>query len=405
VDLRRARLAVTVSYVGQGVCFAALVSRVPAVQSKFELSDGSLGLIVGLVPIIAGVGSVVAGSLAEKHGSRPVLRVLGPLVPLALVAAGFVPSVALLLLALVVLGFGLGSVDATMNIQGVRVQDDMRRPVVASFYAAFSLAGFVGALLASAAAGTTVSLGVFFALIAIVLIPVQLVAGQFLLPGHPVPTPLQAAAAEGNVPRIHWRPVMLVGIALMCVYIADSAASTFSADYLHKSSPEGLGSSESVAALAFAAYSLMTVAGRIMVDRTVGRFGAVRLVRVGGFTAVAAAVIVAIAPSPGVAIAAFALLGLAICPAIPLAFTAAASHDKTSSGVAVARVNVFNYAGFVIGAPLMGTISAGTGSLRWAYAALVPVLLVVPLLATWFRIAPHDAPDTGDHIVGDALTT
>jgi MFS family permease len=106
-----------------------------------------------------------------------------------------------------------------------------------------------------------------------------------------------------------------------------------------------------------------------------------------------------------VAIAAFALLGLAICPAIPLAFTAAASHDKTSSGVAVARVNVFNYAGFVIGAPLMGSISSGTGSLRWAYAALIPVLLVVPLLATWFRVAPHDAPDTGGHVVGDALTT
>ena len=393
------------AYVGQGVCFAALVSRVPAVQSKFELSDGALGLIVGLVPIIAGVGSVVAGSLAEKHGSRPVLRVLGPVVPLALVAAGFAPSVGLLLVALIVLGFGLGSVDATMNIQGVRVQDDLGRPVVASFYAAFSLAGFVGALLASAAAGTAMSLGVFFALIAVVLIPVQLVAGRFLLPGHPVPPPLQEASAEGQAPRIHWRPVMLVGIALMCVYIADSAASTFSADYLHKASPEGLGSTESVAALAFAAYSLMTVAGRIMVDRTVGRVGAVRLVRVGGFTAVAAAAAVAIAPSPAVAIAAFALLGLAICPAIPLAFTAAASHDKTSSGVAVARVNVFNYAGFVIGAPLMGTISSGTGSLRWAYAALIPVLLVVPLLATWFRIAPHDAPDTGGHVVGDALTT
>ena len=405
MDLRLARRAVTVAYVGQGVCFAALVSRVPAVQSKFELSDGALGLIVGLVPIIAGVGSVVAGSLAETHGSRPVLRVLGPVVPLALVAAGFAPSVGLLLVALIVLGFGLGSVDATMNIQGVRVQDDLGRPVVASFYAAFSLAGFVGALLASAAAGTAMSLGVFFALIAVVLIPVQLVAGRFLLPGHPVPPPLQEASAEGQAPRIHWRPVMLVGIALMCVYIADSAASTFSADYLHKASPEGLGSTESVAALAFAAYSLMTVAGRIMVDRTVGRVGAVRLVRVGGFTAVAAAAAVAIAPSPAVAIAAFALLGLAICQAIPLAFTAAASHDKTSSGVAVARVNVFNYAGFVIGAPLMGTISSGTGSLRWAYAALIPVLLVVPLLATWFRIAPHDAPDTGDHVVGDALTT
>jgi MFS family permease len=400
VDLRQARLAVTVAYVGQGVCFAALVSRVPAVQNKFELSDGALGLIVGLVPIVAGIGSVVAGSLAEKHGSRPVLRVLGPLVPLALVAAGLAPSIALLLVALVVLGFGLGSVDATMNIQGVRVQDDLGRPVVASFYAAFSLAGFVGALLASVAAGSTLSLGLFFALIALVIIPIQLSVGRFLLPGHPVPPPLATAVAEGHAPRIHWRPVLLVGIALMCVYIADSGASTFGADYLHK----GLGSTESVAALAYAAYSLMTVAGRLMVDLTVDRFGPVRLVRVGGFTAVVAAVAVAVAPSPGFAIAAFALLGLAICPAIPLAFTAAASHDKTSSGVAVARVNVFNYVGFVVGAPLIGGIAEGA-SLRWAFAALVPVLLVVPLLATWFRIAPHDAPDTGGHIVGDALTT
>ena len=400
MDLRRARLAVTVAYVGQGLCFAALVSRVPAVQSKFDLSDGSLGLIVGLVPIVAGVGSAVAGSLAEKYGSRPVLRALGPVVPLALAAAGWASSIGVLLAALVVLGFGLGSVDATMNIQGVRVQDDLGRPVVASFYATFSFAGFVGALLASAAAGTTMSLGLFFTLIAVVLIPVQLAAGRFLLPGHPVPTPLQAAAAAGTAPRIHWRPVMLVGIALMCVYIADSGASTFSADYLHKASPQGLGGSESIAALALAAYSLMTVAGRIMVDRTVDRFGAVRLVRVGGFTAVAAAAVVAIAPTPAVAIAGFALLGLAICPAIPLAFTAAASHDKTSSGVAVARVNIFNYVGFVVGAPLLGGIAQGA-SLRWAYAALIPVLLVVPLLATWFRIAPHPAPD----VVVDEVTS
>ena len=51
-----------VAYIGQGVCFAVLVTRIPALQEKFGLSDGVLGLLVGLVPIIAGVGSVVAGS-------------------------------------------------------------------------------------------------------------------------------------------------------------------------------------------------------------------------------------------------------------------------------------------------------------------------------------------------------
>jgi MFS family permease len=384
VDLRRARLAVTVAFVVQGLCFAGLVTRIPTLQSRFELSDGELGLLVGLVPIIAGVGSVLAGALAPRVGSRLLLRLLGPLVPLGLVVIGYAGSVAVLLVGMVLVGFGLGSVDATMNMQGIRVQDDLGRSVVASYYAAFSLAGLVGAILASLAAESTLSLGAFFALIAAAAIPFQLLVGRWLLPGHPA---VEVVHSEKG--HINWRPVVLVGIALMCVYIADSGASNWSAVYLN----DGLGSSEGTAALAYGVYAFMTMVGRIVVDRYVDRIGPVPLVRIGGMVAVVAAAAVALAPSPALALVAFGVLGLGICPAIPLAFSAAASHDKLGSGVAVARVNVFNYAGFVLGAPLIGGI-AETASLRWAFAALVPVLLVVPLLAKHFRIAPHEAPDT-----------
>ncbi len=392
IELTRARLAVTVAFIVQGICFAALVTRIPTLQSRFDLSDGELGLMVGLVPIIAGVGSVVAGALAPKHGSRVVLRAMGPVVPLGLVVIGFAESVPLLIVGMAVVGFGLGSVDASMNIQGVRIQDDIGHSVVASYYAAFSLAGLVGAILASLAADSSVSLGVFFAAIAVAVIPFQLLAGRHLLPGHPTPD-----VVHSDKGHINWRPVILVGIALMCVYIADSGASNWSAVYLN----DGLGSSESTAALAYGVYAFMTMVGRIVVDRYVDRIGPVPLVRVGGFIAVGAAVLLALAPSPALALVAFGILGLGICPAIPLAFSAAASHDKAASGLAVARVNVFNYAGFVIGAPLIGGIAEGVG-LRWAFAALVPVLLVVPLLAGWFRIAPHEAPDT---VVDGAVTT
>jgi MFS family permease len=392
IDLTRARLAVTVAFIVQGVCFAALVTRIPTLQSRFDLSDGELGLMVGLVPIVAGIGSVVAGALSPKHGSRVVLRVMGPVTPLGLVVIGFAQSIPMLILGMVIVGIGLGSVDASMNIQGVRVQDDIGHSVVASYYAAFSLAGLVGAILASFAADSSLSLGVFFAAIAVVTIPFQLLVGRLLLPGHP--TPEVVHSEKGH---INWRPVLLVGIALMCVYIADSGASNWSAVYLN----DGLGSSESTAALAYGVYAFMTMVGRIVVDRYVDRIGPVPLVRIGGFVAVAAALALAVAPSPALALVAFGVLGLGICPAIPLAFSAAASHDKAASGVAVARVNVFNYAGFVVGAPLIGGIAEGVG-LRWAFAALVPVLLVVPLLAGWFRIAPHDAPDT---VVGGAVAT
>ena len=382
MDLRRARWAVMVAFIVQGICFAALVTRIPSIQSKFGLSDGQLGLLVGIVPIVAGIGSVIAGSASEKRGSRPVLRLMGPVVPIALVLVGLAPTIPLLLGALLVLGAGLGAVDASMNIQGVRIQDDLGHSVVAGFYAAFSLAGLVGALLASVATDA-ISLPAFFVAIAVIAIACQLLVGRFLLPGHPVPS----AVADSQA-RITWRPVLLIGIALMCVYIADSGASNWSAVYLN----DALGSGEKVAALAYGGYALMTMVGRILVDRTVGRVGPVRLVMLGGLLAAAAAAAIAVAPNPTIALIAFAVLGFGICPAIPLAFTAAASHDPMSSGVAVARVNVFNYVGFVVGAPLIGGIAEGVG-LRWAFAALVPVLLVVPLLATFFRVAAHPVPD------------
>lgn len=384
IDLRRARLAVTYAFVVQGICFAALVTRIPTLQDRFDLSEGELGLMVGLVPIVAGVGSVVAGAVAPSRGSRIVLRAMGPVVPLGLVVVGLAQTIPLLLVGMVLVGIGLGSVDASMNIQGVRVQDDVGHSVVASYYAAFSLAGLVGAVLASLAAESTLTLAAFFGLIALVTIPGQIAVGRWLLPGHP--TPEVVHSEKGH---ISWRPVILVGIALMCVYIADSGASNWSAVYLN----DGLGSSEGAAALAYGVYAFMTMVGRILVDRYVDRVGPVPLVRIGGFVAAAAALGLALAPSPGWALVAFGILGLGICPAIPLAFSAAASHDKTASGVAVARVNVFNYAGFVVGAPLIGGIAEGVG-LRWAFFALVPVLLVVPLLAGWFRIAPHEAPDS-----------
>ncbi len=146
---------------------------------------------------------------------------------------------------------------------------------------------------------------------------------------------------------------------------------------------KALGSSESVAALAYAAYALTTLLARTGVDRGVMARGPVLLVRLGGLVAVVAALLIAVAPSPAWGLLAFGLLGVGVAPVIPLAFTAAARHDPHGLGIAVARVNIFNYVGFVVGAPLIGLV-ADVSSLRWAFALLAPVLVVVVLLAPAF---------------------
>lgn len=93
--------------------------------------------------------------------------------------------------------------------------------------------------------------------------------------------------------------------------------------------------------------------------------------------------IVALAPTAVVAIAGFAVVGLGISPVLPLAFVAASHHDPGNTGIAVARVNIGNYIGFVVGAPLVGVIGEFS-SLRVGFAVLVLVALGISLTAKSF---------------------
>jgi len=376
---RSARPAIASAFFVQGASFAVLVTRIPALKDRFALSDGALAALLLLVPVVAGVGSVGAGALAGRYGSARVLRIGGPAVPLAVVGVGAAGSVPWLVVALVAVGLGLGAVDATMGMQAVAFQVEVGRQAVTGFFAVWSLAGIVGALAASAVADTSLSLLTFFASCAALLVPLGLVTGRHLLQRDVVPE-----HAGGPAERAPWRPLLGLAAVVTCLFVADSTTSNWSAVYL----TDALGSSHATAALAYAGYATAMLGGRLLGDRAVARFGPVPVVRASGLLATAATVGLVLAPGPVGGIAAFTLLGLGLSVVLPQAFVAADALDPTRSGVAVARVNVFNYVGFVAGAPLVGGL-AELVPLRTAFAAIVPVTLVIALLAG--RFAPRPA--------------
>lgn len=374
VSLRRSRIAVSTAFSVQGLSLAILVTRIPTIKERLGLSDVGLGLLLVLVPVMAGVGSALAGVLTARMHSKPVLRVAGPLVPLSVVLVGLAPNLSSTVAALIVFGIAVGVVDATMNMQAVSLQAAYGRPVISSCYAWFSLVSILGALLAAASAATSLPLWAFFALCAVVAVPIQLVVGRSLLPDAVV------GAEEGAHRHVPWLPIIVIGVALMCAYVLDSATQNWSAVYL----ADGLATSESVAALGYAAYSLLLLVGRLAVDRIDMTSGPVRLVRGGALLGLVAVLLVAVAPNAVVALVGFGLLGLAVAPMIPLAFVAAASHDPDATGRAVARVNIFNYVGVLLGAPLIGVI-AEVASLRIAFAALAVACIAVFALASSYR--------------------
>lgn len=372
---RASRLAVTMAFVAQGVSLAILVTRIPAIKDRFDLSDGDLALYLVLVPVLAGVGSALAGVATARWHSSIVLRVSGPIVPLAVVGAGLADSPLLLAAALAFLGCAVGATDAAMNMQALALQRARQRPMVSACYAWYSLASIVGALLAAGAAAANIPLAAFFTGCAVIIVPLQLVAGAFLLP--------DVETSQGHTERrVPWAPVIVLGIALLAAYVLDSATQNWSAVFLS----QALGSPESVAALGYAVYSLVLMVGRAGVDRVLPRLGPVVLVAAGAGLSIVALLVVALAPTATVALLGFGLLGLSLAPVIPLAFVAAASHDPGGTGRAVARVNIFNYLGILLGAPMIGVV-AEFSSLRWSFALLIVAPIAILALAPKFRPA------------------
>jgi len=378
--VNRARMAVSTAFLCQGFAFATLITRIPAIQDRFAFSEGGLAMILAAVPIVAGVGSVAAGLLAVRYHSAAVLRVCALIVAGGLVTVGAATTAGSfpgLLVALALMGFGLGSVDATMNMQGIGVQAALGRSVMASFYAWWSLATILGALTASVAAATSVSLLVFFGVVAAGLVPVGLVAATRFVRSEAAdeaaPDPLAVSAA------VPWRPLLIFGVAVVGAFVIDSSVSNWSALDL----TDVLGATESVAALAYAGYALFMLIGRVFADRIVSRRGAQWLITAGGLVAAAGLLVVVLAPTPLVAIAGFSVVGLGLSPVLPLAFVAASHHDPGNTGIAVARVNVGNYIGFVIGAPLVGVIGEFS-SLQVGFAVLILVALGISATARSF---------------------
>lgn len=72
------------------MAFALLVTRIPAVQDRYGISDALLPVFLAAVPILAGAGSVVTERLVRRIAPSAVLRWSQPVVMLALlgVAAG-----------------------------------------------------------------------------------------------------------------------------------------------------------------------------------------------------------------------------------------------------------------------------------------------------------------------------
>jgi predicted MFS family arabinose efflux permease len=352
-----ARAAITAIFFLNGVAFASWYGRVPAIQDELGIGNGALGLALLGAPAGLLIAQPLAGAVAARRGSRRLVAA-APLLLATIVLPAVADGTATLLLALVVVGAANGTLDVTMNIQGLAVERAGGRPILASLHAAFSFGALAGAAGAALAAAAGVDPLPHLAAAAVVAAAAAVVAGRGLLDDR--------GAAAAGAPRFARPSRRLLGLGAFafCALLAEGAVFDWSGIYLD----DETGAAAGVAPLGLAAFSLAMGCGRLAADRVAERLGQARVGRAGALLAAAGLGLGLASGAPAGAIAGFVVMGLGLSALFPLALRAA------GEATAVAAVSTAGYVGFLVGPPVIGLLAEAT-DLRSA------LLLVVVLCA------------------------
>jgi MFS family permease len=372
--LRQARLALTLVFLANGAGLGLWAGHIPALQARFELGSGGLGVALLMVALGAVVMMPLTGWLTARFGSRRCTHLAGIAFGLALALPLIATGPATLGLALLALGAANGCLDVAMNTQASHLQRAYGRAIMSTFHAGFSLGGLLGAGLAALLLALVGAPSAQLATAGIAMAGLLGLAGTRLLPAD------EARGGAGlMLPRGKaWR---LGGLCLL-VMLAEGAMLDWSAVFLvaiHAAPP-------AVAALGYGAFSAAMVLGRLFGDRLVDRLGAARVLVVTGATAVLGLFLVAAGPAPTMALLGFVLAGFGLANAVPILFTAGASLPGIAPGIGLAMVSTMGYGGFLLGPPVIGLVAELLG-LRAAFLGLVLAAAVVAMAAARGAVA------------------
>jgi MFS family permease len=339
----------------------------PWIADHLDTDPGGLGGALLCVALGALGAMPFAGRITHGRDVRTTTRILMVLWCLALVPPALAPNLATFALTLLVFGATAGLADVAMNAQGVAVEQRAGRSIMSSLHGMWSVGGLVASGFGVLAATVGLDAPVHFAIAAVTLAVISVLASGRLLR---VSTPSDERGPAFALPP---RPVVLIALVAFAAMFAEIASQDWSALYLTNvaQAPPG------VAAAAYSGFAATMAVARLVGDRVVDRLGRVRAVRYSGLVATAGAVMVAAGRTPLVAIAGFALIGIGVAVVVPLAFTAAGNAGPRPAHQ-IAGVSTIAYgAGLIAPAAIGGIAQATSLAVSFVVVALLAAMIVL----------------------------
>lgn len=366
--MTRNRLAVSLLFLMNGFVTGSWAPKIPEFKDRLGISESVLGLLI----LMFGIGSLVlmpiAGGFIARVGSQKVVKVTAILLSPLLLLLTLLPNVWAAAVGMFLLGGFVGAMDVAMNANAVEVEKSMRRAIMSSCHAYWSLGGLIGAGIGGF---LMARFGVLphVLVVTVLSLTVIAIAWPMILADKPHP------AATKEKLRLPMTPLpWLIGIMALFSMVPEGTVLDWGALYLRNE----LGASVELSGFGFAAFSATMATMRFAGDHVRDRFGAKRTLRICTVTALVGMVLAGLAPNAYLAILGFAIAGIGISNMVPIAFSAAGNMPGLQPGIGLSVATFMGYSGMLFAPSLIGFVAEHTGFA--IIFASVPVLFIVVLM-------------------------
>lgn len=368
----RERLACAWFFAVPGLVYGIFTSRLPAIKSMVEASDGQIGFLLLAFGGASFLGLMGSRKVMVALGAKKVVGLAAFAMPAVMTVAGLGINYWQLVAFCMLGGLASGFCDVAMNAQAIVIEQRYNRLCMSSLHACFSLGGLAGSLGGSLFAALNLSPAVNF----------LVVCGLFMLAGPLAYKNIIAAPHEakekgkrGRIPAF----IYLCGLISMLCYVSEGSVAEWGSILLHSVK----GAPEDQAALVFGCFCLTMVVFRFLGDRLRQRLGDVRVVLFGGLLAFLCMSAVLLASSPLICLAAYTVMGMGCAPIVPILFSRAGTCPGISPAQASSTVAIMSYTGLLVFPPFLGMLGDGIGldNALWIIAcAFLCVTICGPLL-------------------------
>ena len=376
-ESKRAKLAVTLTFITNGLAVGSFVARIPDIKAHLHISNATLGTIL----LSASVGVFLAlgpsGKLSAKYGSSPIAGGATLALSTATVLLGFIFNIVWFCFSLFLFGFASAFQDVAMNSHAVALEHKSGKRMMSAFHGMFSVGGLLGGAIGGIFSQTKISFAMQTVIVGSLIALVAFFVKPRWLPADADKHEFVKEEKTKKRPGLLW----ILGFFGFCGALSEGAAG----DWGGILTRETFHASHFASALPYIAFSTTMVIGRFSGDRLAHRFSAPRILSAGGAIAsLGLAIGLLVGSSFGVVLG-WLFLGMGLSVVIPLLFSAAGTIAATrfkgqiAPSQAVAVVSGISYFGFIIGPPTIGFV-ADLIQLRWAM--FVPVVLVACLTAS-----------------------